>query len=370
MTISKTLSKLSLAFVSVVLTLLVIEVLTRTYYPQPSRMLEQNFLFEYHRVYGWQFIANKTGRISFLDGVKTTVAINSAGMRDREYPVVKPLGKKRIVVLGDSFVSGLEVNSDEVFTEVMEQSLPKNWEVLNFAVNGYGPTQEYLMLKEKVLAYKPDIVLIVIYVRNDFDDALGLLYWNAGHQRPKANIDEHGKLIFENIPVPIAFHALKANSRLFQLVHKRLSGRKSVINIPPEARLFKKEESAEVGRAKKVMREIIKKAHHLSHENGADFVVVVAPSMVQVYPDNYWNAIKKRYHLRDEDYDLLVLNKVLERTCTDLGVPLLDLTPALRARAAAGKTLYYPLNTHWNTLGHSVVGEAITKYLNDTGLVR
>jgi hypothetical protein len=73
------------------------------------------------------------------------------------------------MVLGDSFVSNVEVGADQVFTRVMEQRLADT-EVLNFGVNGYGQVQEYLLLERWFDRVRPDVVVVVIYLRNDFED--------------------------------------------------------------------------------------------------------------------------------------------------------------------------------------------------------
>ena len=55
-------------------------------------------------------IPGKTGVYVSKHEFKTMISINSAGMRDIEYSLAKPAGKKRIVILGDSFVSSMGVD--------------------------------------------------------------------------------------------------------------------------------------------------------------------------------------------------------------------------------------------------------------------
>lgn len=45
------------------------------------------------------------------------------------------------------------------------------------------------------------------------------------------------------------------------------------------------------------------------------------------------------------------------------GFSFFDLTPVLRAAAARGEMVYYTYDTHWNQLGHDLVGQAIADYL-------
>jgi uncharacterized protein YfaA (DUF2138 family) len=118
------------------------------------------------------------------------------------------------------------------------------------------------------------------------------------------------------------------------------------------------------------MREVVNETARFSQSHGAEFVVVIAPTIVQVYDTKYWSMIKEGYALREEDYDLQLPNKFIQQVASDLDIRVLDLTPLLRSVASKGKLLYYPKNRHWNRAGHSVVGHAIHGWLTDSGIVK
>lgn len=102
-----------------------------------------------------------------------TLTINSKGLRDREYPYDRVPGKKRILVLGDSFTWGYGVSDEEIYTEVLEGRLAedgRDWEIINTGVSGYGNDQEYLFLLREGLKYKPDVVMLALYLFNDPDN--------------------------------------------------------------------------------------------------------------------------------------------------------------------------------------------------------
>ena len=114
------------------------------------------------------------------DGVVTT---NRFGMRDHEYTLKKPTGVTRICVIGDSVAFGYRIEPSmlpirEIFPELLESKLnvasARSYEVLNFSVTGYNSAQEEIVLKEKVLQFEPDVV-ILSYVPNDntYTDGLG-----------------------------------------------------------------------------------------------------------------------------------------------------------------------------------------------------
>ena len=105
--------------------------------------------------------------------VTVTFHINGQGMRaGRDYSYMKTPGVKRIVIMGDSFTMGHEVNVDDTYSRVLEESLRKNGvsvEVLNTGVSGYGTAEECLYLERELFKYSPDLV-IVGFFGNDLVD--------------------------------------------------------------------------------------------------------------------------------------------------------------------------------------------------------
>ena len=80
---------------------------------------------------------------------------------------VRSAGVIRIAVVGDSFSEAKEVDQDATYWSVMERELNRRLppggprvEVINFGVDGYGLAQEYLVLKDRVWRYDPQIILL------------------------------------------------------------------------------------------------------------------------------------------------------------------------------------------------------------------
>jgi len=107
--------------------------------------------------------------------------VNAYGIRDHDYPLDKPPGVFRIVVLGDSFGYGLYVSIDDAFPKLIEKrlqtALPPGFdrlEVINLSVSGYDTEQEVEFFVQKGLRLSPDLVL-VSFVLNDFFDSSWVL---------------------------------------------------------------------------------------------------------------------------------------------------------------------------------------------------
>lgn len=369
---------LSLLLITLIIIFAGAEIFFRTFFPQYTATPEQDSLFEYDSTLGWRLIPGKTGFFVSKHEFRTKVTINSAGIRDKEYPLEKPPGRKRIVLIGDSFTSSFGVQDDEAFAKLMEDRLLRNTEVLNFGVNGYGPAQELLMLQTRAIKYRPDLVIMVIYVGNDFDDIIGVSDWIDGYRRPKAVADRQGRISFTGIPVPLSekYLAKKREKRMCSLprshfidfIDKYIRNKKYSLNfMPSEIRLCNRKPDADVKEANRLMEAIIRETDSYCKKNGASLMVAVAPTIVQVYENLYWNRIRKKYNLKDSDYDLMLPNKVLADICGRAGIPLVDLTKPLKSAIATGNDTYYFNNQHWNRAGEQVVAETLARFIEKNG---
>ena len=94
---------------------------------------------------------------------------NANGMRDRDYPLRKPDGVCRVVVLGSSIDMGWGVATPDTYenrleawlnAEAQRRGSARRFEVLNFSVAAYGPAQRYDVFHRRALPYQPDLVLL------------------------------------------------------------------------------------------------------------------------------------------------------------------------------------------------------------------
>ena len=102
---------------------------------------------------------------------KVTNIINSDSLNERyEYEINKPDSTYRIITLGDSFTYGLYVNTEENFSEILEDKLnlklkckdiPK-FEVINLGVAGYDLSYAIERFRKRGNKYNPDLVIWLI----------------------------------------------------------------------------------------------------------------------------------------------------------------------------------------------------------------
>jgi alginate O-acetyltransferase complex protein AlgI len=94
---------------------------------------------------------------------------NSHGLRDKEYALEKPAGTYRFALLGSSSDMGNGVGDTDTYESIVEQELNKhnandlyrNFEILNFSMNGYDFVRYVKLCDLKVFQFHPDAVITV-----------------------------------------------------------------------------------------------------------------------------------------------------------------------------------------------------------------
>ncbi|MFA5156668.1 MAG: SGNH/GDSL hydrolase family protein [Candidatus Omnitrophota bacterium] len=161
----------------------------RTRYGRPERSYNK-----YDPLRGWALRPDLRGLVvSYTEVINT----NSKGIRGIvEYDYEKPEGKKRILVLGDSFTFGVGVKDNETYPYFLQEMLP-GAEVINFGVPGYGHDQMLIYLKEEGIKYKPDIVILGFLT----GDMPRNIWAFIDYAKPNFKVI-NGRLTLMNSPVP------------------------------------------------------------------------------------------------------------------------------------------------------------------------
>jgi hypothetical protein len=328
------------------------------------------------------------------------VRINSRGYRGREYPWHAPAGF-RILGLGDSFAFGYGVEEDDTYLARLERALAgRRAEVINAGLAGMGPDNEARLLAADGPGLRPDLVLVGFYVGNDLiDAATGVARTrlrNGSPMVPEAILERWYRPLRPGriLPPPLARPApggldlplpfkdsLRRHSHLYRLVTGRVGRVQMAWRAPPAAtasvdefnpfrqeafclKSYPPEFDLAWQRAKDALGEI--KAWCDGH--GARLAVVVFPTEAQVYPER-WEDVRRRFALRDEDFDLDKPQRILSEYAARSGIPLIDLLPVLRAARGTGGPLYFRRDIHWTPRGHKVAADEILRALESLGLL-
>ena len=107
-----------------------------------------------------------------LSHIDVPISTNSLGLRDREIPHART-SAGRILVLGDSFTAGLQVELDEVVAKRVERALNApdppgtRVEVVNAGVSAWGTDNALLYFLHEGWRYRPDVVVLMFNTGND-----------------------------------------------------------------------------------------------------------------------------------------------------------------------------------------------------------
>jgi len=105
--------------------------------------------------------------------IEKRVITNSLGFFDKEIREVKKINKekKRIILIGDSFIEGSGLNYEDTFAGLLEKNLGNQFEILNSALGSYSPSIYYKKTKyffDK--GYEFNQALIFLDVSDIFDE--------------------------------------------------------------------------------------------------------------------------------------------------------------------------------------------------------
>ena len=109
-----------------------------------------------------------------MGGETRRVRTNRLGFHDHERTPAPAEGTRRILFLGDSFLEAYQTGIDENFSQQVARILSRRGgarvEALNQGVHGYGLGSHFLSVRERVEAWSPDTVVLVLFLGNDLHD--------------------------------------------------------------------------------------------------------------------------------------------------------------------------------------------------------
>lgn len=160
-----------------------------------DRLTEVSLAYDYDAELGWMPVPHSSGLVTSFR--TTHYTHNSLGLRDEEFtPDARPV----IMFLGDSFVWGLDSETDERFTEMLRPRLPDH-KIVAAGVSGFGTDQEYLLLNRLWPKIKPAVVMLIFCTDNDrLDNSTNRRYFN--YYKPYFASSPDGTLEAMGQPVP------------------------------------------------------------------------------------------------------------------------------------------------------------------------
>lgn len=356
-------------------------------------------------VLGVRFIPSKAG-LSQDRCYRARVSTNAHGWRGNEISLAKPEGVYRVLVLGDSFMAGLQVQDDETFSRVLEYRLnrgtaPRRVEVVNFGVPSWGTDQQYLALREYGLSFKPDLILLALYAQNDISDNYSVLQSKAStYPKPFFDIKD-GELVerpfSDPTPALIAVSRwLVAPFRVYPLVRDsllqvplahRLLYRLGIVGVVPrepqeaggrtasrwrwpgrwrhQLGVYSRQYSKEWMVAWAITEALLTRARDEAERAGAEFLLVQIPDPVVVMPRSLWGDLAGNSGVAMLDVDKPT--QLLEQLAHKDDVGFISLVSGFRDRIGESESEFekYYLNCdgHWTPAGHRLAADLVVPHV-------
>jgi len=305
------------------------------------------------------------------------VTINSRRFRgSREYATSPAPGVTRLAVLGDSMTFGWGAEDDQTYPAQLESILGAEAgkglvEVINAGYPGTCLGEKAAWYVRGVRPYRPSRVVLTL-LGDDVDgdlfwrvfslDATGSVVPNPPSARgPGPRAAASTRSVVQSLP---GYERLAERSELFALVRaaaarvasrERTSALGLVPATPDEAARFRGEGLALLAGELRWLRE-------RTREDGADLAVVLIPFREGVYPAGGWWADELRWKTA-------AVAEAADRTCREMAVRFLDVTPALvdRSRSASSPLYHEGVETHPTPAGYRAIAEEVAGFLLESG---
>jgi len=295
----------------------------------------------------------------------TTIAINGAGFRDKEFSMAKRRGWTRIALIGDSFTFGTGVSQTERASDYLERILLEdglNCEVYNFGIPDTETLVHVAVLRDTILAYEPDYVLLMLYIGNDVVDNMKVAGGRGKAYGPPGSV---GYALIDQI---------RMRSQLYQFVLMRMAA------IPPLQQWYNEIKTTrrwgEVGEQMEIFSrssehdeglwegtfDALRQFVSVAEAHNVHSVVVLVPARLQ-YDTKLWEKLLRAQNLDGKAFRLTQPNDVLSKFVSEtLHAEVLDPLAEFQEAQSQGAEVYYPINGHLTSGGHQILARHIAKY--------
>jgi hypothetical protein len=343
--------RLAAVLISLVIVALLGEVTLRLFAPGLGTAVNEKSRFcRFDHDLGWAPLEN----ITYVEkNHRYLVHQNQFGLRaPDDIQVQKTSGRKRVLVLGDSYVWGLGASQEELFTA--PEVYKTNDELINCGVSGYGTDQEYLFYLLKGQKFDVDQVVLAFTLYNDVENNLNSKQYSYLKPYFTLNGDQ---VVLHNDHVRYSIvdnfsRILKRECRVWNLAYQGVDGLVNTL-------LGKKHKQLETDvvvseadrRGIELTLAILKKLKEAVEARHAEFYVVFIPYKPRVenhLPGNHPFA------------------PLLAAGLTQMGISYREPYPEFLKSAMAGVDPFNVGDNHFNAAGHAL----FAKFVTDTDLAR
>jgi lysophospholipase L1-like esterase len=315
--------------------------------------------------------------LTYVGRPQDHIVTNRWGFHDKEFPLEKPSGEFRALMLGDSVTMGYGVTYAETFSAQLEALLDNRdrrfakHRIINTGVNGYNTYQERIVF-DRSLNFRPDIVFLG-FCMNDVTEPMVYekRFGGAGY-KPDGGIEISNPLIGWLANETGIGQAVKAFARRGKQVEAEK--RFEVYNVRSMAA-----GSLTVPKMQEAWRTVLDQLSTLyedADQNRVHLVLLIFPYTFQLadgalrLPQQILASHAAKYHVDVIDTTDNLANAVFDDP---------DLVAYLRGRGKTPDEIlsyheqkvkqYFIDEDHFTIAGHRVVARRIFEYLRQKGLI-
>jgi lysophospholipase L1-like esterase len=271
--------------------------------------------------------------------------VNALGLTGDLPPLEKAPDEYRIIGLGDSFTEGVGADVDSTWLEVVERNLARRHperriSTLNGGISGNDPFYEYVLLEDKLLPYRPDLVVIAVNT-SDVSDILV----RGGAERFLAD----GTVAYRKPPRWEPLYALSFLTRGLLQGALRYDWL-----LMPKSELPRAERAAADSIAAS-----LDELRALCRKHSSDLLVVFHPMAFQVQAGRYDRS----------GFPELVQAQEREWGPRAMDLMAVYLERGVMTRDGAGD-FYWPSDLHHNAKGYQAMGDAIADRIEELGVLQ
>jgi hypothetical protein len=311
---------------------------------------EKNRFCRFDHDLGWAPLEN----ITYVEkNHRYLVHQNQFGLRaPDDMQLKKTSGRKRVLVLGDSYVWGVGASQEELFAAPEVHGT--NDDLINCGVSGYGTDQEYLFYLLKGQKFDVDQVVVAFTLYNDVANNLAPKQYS--YLKPYFTLNG-GQLVLHNDHVRYSrvdsfSRNLNRECRVWNIADQGFHGLINTLLRKPNKQLETDVVVSDADREGiELTLAILKKLKEAVAARHAEFYVVFIPYKPRVenhLPGNHPFA------------------PLIAAGLTQMGVSYREPYPEFLKSAMAGVDPFNPVDNHFNAAGHAL----FAKFVTDTDLAR
>lgn len=298
-------------------------------------------------IFGHQHLPNSSYRVK-KQCLDTHYEFNELGFRDKLQ--AKNSNKKRVLVLGDSFMEGVGVKEEERLSDLLEQETGLTH--LNFSMADKGTTQAYLIYDSIAKHFQHDAILWSIFPTNDLiDDDPGFGKTINGIKPCwSGKYPNYGLEFFPaNAPQEKPNKTWKRFLKSYTYTYNALFYLKQSMQL----KSTEQKEFPLTGyfnyNSDQINRMIYSIQKLKIASKGKPISIICIPSTIDLDPKTKRNQ---------ENIEL-----ILKQTCNSLNIKFISLFDLFQEQENPVQNYYYDCDSHWNPEGHKLVNNYLMELI-------